>query len=101
MQRAGRPSPFPWAGRVLVRGIGISRVTEIGEKNFYLLFIKIAIPPSRLSKLQLQFFQIADKQGKTSLCPSQFILSWVRCRVAIDKFYVFVDEDGPPVLSFK
>src|SRR2546430_8389812 len=44
------------------------------------------------SKLRLNA-PMANKQGKTSLCPSQFILSWVRCRVAVDKFYVSVDED--------
>ena len=46
---------------------------------------------------------MADKQRKTneSLRLSQFILGWVRCRVTIDKFYVFIDKDGPPVLGFK
>src|SRR4051812_33945946 len=84
----------------LIRDWNLKRHNSEGEEFLFILFIKFTITPSQLSKLQLNA-PMADKQGKTLRHRlSQFILVWVRCHVGIDKYFVSIDEDGPPVLGF-
>src|SRR4051812_20171024 len=95
-----RPSPFA-ARKAWFNDWNLKRHRDEGKRNFYLFFIKNYNRSLTTLEITIAFASMADRQGKINLCLSQFILSWVRYRVATDKFPMSVDQDSPPVLGFK